>query len=158
MPIATLDDARKVMARKKAIGGLYIKSYKQPARSARQQLVRAGREAGIMVDVEGESHFYYNITMLMDGHTNLEHNMPVANYYDDIVQLMSRGHALQHAHAHRHFRRADGRELHVSEHARLGGSEGPQVRAGDHQLLQPAGRDLRRAALRAWHDLDPCRG
>ena len=92
VPIATLDDARKVMARKKAIGGLYVKSYKQPARSARQQLVKAGREAGIMVDVEGESHFYYDITMLMDGHTNLEHNIPVANYYDDIVQLMSRGH------------------------------------------------------------------
>ena len=46
-----------------------------------------------MVDVEGESHFYYNVTMLMDGHTNLEHNIPVANYYDDIVQLMSRAHA-----------------------------------------------------------------
>lgn len=93
VPISSLDDARQVMLRKKAIGGLYIKSYKQPARSQRQQLVKAGREAGIMVDVEGESHFYYNITMLMDGHTNLEHNIPVANYYDDIVQLMSRAHA-----------------------------------------------------------------
>jgi Tol biopolymer transport system component len=93
VPISSIDDARRVMARKKAIGGLYVKSYKQPARSQRQQLVKAGREAGIMVDVEGESHFYYNITMLMDGHTNLEHNIPVANYYDDIVQLMSRAHA-----------------------------------------------------------------
>ncbi len=93
VPISSLDDARRVMARKKAVGGLYVKSYKQPARSQRQQLVRAGHEAGVMVDVEGESHFYYNVTMLMDGHTNLEHNIPVANYYDDIVQLMSRAHA-----------------------------------------------------------------
>ena len=46
-----------------------------------------------MVDVEGESHFYNNITMILDGHTNLEHNLPVANYYDDIVQLLSRAHA-----------------------------------------------------------------
>jgi Tol biopolymer transport system component len=93
VPISNIDDARQVMRRKRAIGGIYVKSYKQPARSQRQQLIKAGREAGIMVDVEGESHFYNNVTMILDGHTNLEHNLPVANYYDDIVQLMSRAHA-----------------------------------------------------------------
>jgi hypothetical protein len=81
------------MARKRALGGLYVKSYKQPARFQRQMLVKAGREAGVMVDVEGESHFYNNVTMILDGHTNLEHNMPVATYYDDIVQLLARAHA-----------------------------------------------------------------
>jgi Tol biopolymer transport system component len=90
IPLRTLDDARKVMARKRAVGGLYVKSYKQPARFQRQMLVKAGREAGVMVDGEGESHFYNNITMILDGHTNLEHNMPVATYYDDVVQLMAR--------------------------------------------------------------------
>ena len=45
-----------------------------------------------MVDAEGESHFYNDITMILDGHTALEHNLPVANYYDDIVQLMAHGH------------------------------------------------------------------
>ena len=34
------------------------------------------------------SQFYNNITMLLDGHTNLEHNLPLANFYDDLVQLM----------------------------------------------------------------------
>jgi hypothetical protein len=80
-----------VMQRKRAIGGIVIKSYKQPTRRQRQQLVKAGREAGIMVDVEGESHYYNNVGMILDGHTGLEHSLPVANYYDDIVQLMAHG-------------------------------------------------------------------
>src|SRR5437762_14375885 len=53
-------------------------------------LIAAGRQAGIMVDVEGESQFYNNITEILDGHANLEHSLPVATYYDDLVQLMSR--------------------------------------------------------------------
>lgn len=88
-PIRTYADAQAVMQRKKALGGIVIKSYKQPARFQRQMLVKAGREAGIMVDAEGEGAFYNDITMLLDGHTNLEHNLPMANYYNDIVQLMS---------------------------------------------------------------------
>jgi Tol biopolymer transport system component len=90
VPIADYEDAQRVMQRKRALGGSVIKSYKQPARAQRQMLVKAGREAGIMVDVEGEGHFYNDITMILDGHTNLEHNLPVAKYYDDVVQLMSR--------------------------------------------------------------------
>lgn len=89
VPIDNYDDARRVMRRKAALGGSVIKSYKQPARRQRQQLVKAGREAGIMVDVEGESHFYNNIGMILDGHMALEHNLPLATYYDDIVQLMA---------------------------------------------------------------------
>jgi Tol biopolymer transport system component len=88
-PIATLTDAENLMARKRAVGGVIIKSYRYPGRAQRQMLVKAGRDAGIMVDVEGESQFYNNITMLLDGHTNLEHNLPLAHYYDDLVQLMA---------------------------------------------------------------------
>jgi Tol biopolymer transport system component len=91
LPIRTLDDARTLMARKVALGGLTVKSYRQPMRSQRQMLIRAGREAGVMLDVEGESHFFNNLTMITDGHFNLQHNMPVATYYDDVVQLMAHG-------------------------------------------------------------------
>ncbi|WP_019530094.1 amidohydrolase family protein [Dasania marina] len=88
-PLHSYADAENVMVRKRALGGRVIKSYKQPSRRARQQLVKAGREAGIMVDAEGESHFYFDISMIIDGHMALEHVIPVANYYDDIVQLMA---------------------------------------------------------------------
>ncbi|WP_420429038.1 amidohydrolase family protein [Kordiimonas sp.] len=93
VPIGSLEDAADTMARKRALGGRIIKSYKQPFRKARQQLVKAGRDAGVMVDAEGESHFYYNISQLLDGHMALEHNIPVATYYDDIIQLMAHGEA-----------------------------------------------------------------
>ncbi len=88
-PISSFADAQVVMARKTALGGTIVKSYKQPMRSQRQQLVRAGREAGIMVDIEGESHFYNNVSMVLDGHVAVEHNFPIANYYDDLVQLFA---------------------------------------------------------------------
>lgn len=89
IPITAYEDAATLMARKSALGGQIVKSYRQPMRSQRQMLVKAGRDAGVMVDVEGESSFYNNITMLTDGNTNLQHNMPIPNYYDDVVQLMA---------------------------------------------------------------------
>ncbi|MFO1400009.1 MAG: hypothetical protein U1F30_02155 [Steroidobacteraceae bacterium] len=89
LPLGAPEDARQFMLRKQALGGIIVKSYRQPMRAQRQQLVEAGRTAGIMVDVEGESHFYNDLTMIIDGHTAIEHNFPVANYYDDVVQLMA---------------------------------------------------------------------
>jgi Tol biopolymer transport system component len=89
VPLRDYDDARKALLRKQALGDMIIKSYKQPGRQQRQMLVKAGRETGIMVDVEGEGHFYNSISMVLDGHSNIEHNLPVAHYYDDVIQLMS---------------------------------------------------------------------
>ncbi|MBV1900169.1 MAG: amidohydrolase family protein, partial [Kordiimonadaceae bacterium] len=89
VPLNTYADAQNTMSRKRALGGRVIKSYKQPSRRSRQQLVKAGREAGVMVDVEGESQFYHNLSSILDGHMALEHNIPVATYYNDIVQLFA---------------------------------------------------------------------
>ena len=88
-PIETVDDARAALARKQALGGSIIKSYRQPARSQRRHLITAARETGIMVDAEGESHLSYAIGMILDGHTNIEHNLPVATYYDDLIRLFA---------------------------------------------------------------------
>ncbi|WP_417451314.1 amidohydrolase family protein [Kordiimonas sp.] len=90
-PIRDLEDAERLMARKRMLGGRIIKSYRQPMRSQRQMLVRAGYEAGVMVDLEGESHFYNNTSAILDGHTALEHNFPVATLYDDVIQLLAAG-------------------------------------------------------------------
>ncbi|MBV7255271.1 PD40 domain-containing protein [Pacificimonas sp. WHA3] len=89
VPIRSYADALGHVERTKAQGGSFIKSYKQPFRRQRQMLIKAGREAGIMIDSEGESAFYVNLTAILDGATNLEHNLPLENYYDDIVQLMA---------------------------------------------------------------------
>ncbi|MBL8265893.1 amidohydrolase family protein [Steroidobacter sp.] len=93
VPVDSYSDAQLAIARKQALGAFIVKSYRYPSRKQRQMLVKAGRAAGVMVDLEGESQFYNNITGIIDGHTNLEHNLPFANFYDDIVQFMARAKA-----------------------------------------------------------------
>jgi imidazolonepropionase-like amidohydrolase len=39
---------------------------------------------------EGGSFFYHNMSMVVDGHTGVEHNIPVAPLYDDVIQLWSK--------------------------------------------------------------------
>ncbi|ACT60201.1 amidohydrolase family protein [Hirschia baltica] len=83
----SLDEARDIMTLRKAMGPSVLKTYKFPSRQKRQWLVKAAREAGYMVDAEGAGQFYTNISMLLDGHTNLEHNLPVDTYYKDLQEL-----------------------------------------------------------------------
>jgi imidazolonepropionase-like amidohydrolase len=50
-------------------------------------VIQAARELGIEVVPEGGSFFYHNTSMILDGHTTIEHNMPMAVLYEDVVQL-----------------------------------------------------------------------
>ncbi len=86
-PINSLEDARSAIRRTKAYGAQSVKSYNQPRREQRQQVMQAARELGINVVPEGGSTFYTNMTMLMDGHTGIEHNIPVAPVYKDVIEL-----------------------------------------------------------------------
>ena len=85
--INNLDDARSSIRRTKAYGAKSVKSYNQPRRNQRQQVMQAARELGINVVPEGGSTFYTNMSMLMDGHTGVEHNIPVAPVYKDVIEL-----------------------------------------------------------------------
>ncbi|WP_299217421.1 amidohydrolase family protein [uncultured Dokdonia sp.] len=87
--INNLDDARSAIRRTKAFGAKSVKSYNQPRREQRQQVMQAARELGINVVPEGGSTFYTNMTMIMDGHTGVEHNIPVAPVYKDVLELWS---------------------------------------------------------------------
>jgi len=91
--IANLDDALFHLRRMKAIGAISVKSYNQPRRDQRQQVIEAARQTGMMVVPEGGSLFEHNMTMVVDGHTGVEHSIPVANAYDDVVQLWSKSHS-----------------------------------------------------------------
>lgn len=88
--VNSLDDARSAIRRTKAFGALSVKSYNQPRRDQRQQVIQAAREEKIFVVPEGGSTFYHNMTMIMDGHTGVEHNIPVAPVYKDIIELWSK--------------------------------------------------------------------
>lgn len=85
--INNLEDARSSIRRTKAFGANSVKSYNQPRRDQRQQVLQAAREMGINVVPEGGSTFYHNLTMVIDGHTGVEHNIPVAPVYKDVLEL-----------------------------------------------------------------------
>ncbi len=85
--IDSLDDARSHLRRMKAVGGESVKSYNQPRRDQRQQILTAAREFEINVYPEGGALFQIDMNMIVDGHTGIEHSLPVASIYDDVVQL-----------------------------------------------------------------------
>jgi len=85
--INTIDDARSALRRTKAFGAFSVKSYNQPRRDQRQMIIQAARELGMEVVPEGGSFFFHNLSMILDGHTTIEHNIPVAPLYQDVIQL-----------------------------------------------------------------------
>ncbi|EDM44659.1 WD40-like repeat/amidohydrolase domain protein [unidentified eubacterium SCB49] len=85
--INDIDDARSSIRRTKAFGAKSVKSYNQPRREQRQQVLQAAREQGINVVPEGGSTFFHNLTMVIDGHTGVEHNIPVAPVYKDVLEI-----------------------------------------------------------------------
>ncbi|MCB9314467.1 MAG: PD40 domain-containing protein [Lewinellaceae bacterium] len=85
--VNSLDDARSAIRRTKAYGAFSVKSYNQPRRNQRQMVIQAARELGIEVVPEGGSFFYHNMTQVVDGHTGVEHNIPVAPLYEDVLRL-----------------------------------------------------------------------
>lgn len=86
-PINSIDDARSALRRTKAYGAFSVKSYNQPRREQNQMIIQAARELGMEVVPEGGSFFYHNTAMILDGHTTIEHNIPVAPVYNDVIQL-----------------------------------------------------------------------
>ena len=87
--VDNLDDAKFHVERLKAAGAFSVKSYNQPRRNQRQQFIQAARELEMMVVPEGGSLLQHNLTMVVDGHTTLEHSISTAKIYDDIKQLWS---------------------------------------------------------------------
>ncbi|MEO9803736.1 MAG: amidohydrolase family protein [Reichenbachiella sp.] len=87
--VNNLEDARSAITRTKAFGAFSVKSYNQPRRDQRQQVIQAAHEQQVEVVPEGGSNFFHNLSMILDGHTGVEHNLPVAPLYNDVVQLWS---------------------------------------------------------------------
>ena len=85
--IETLEDARSHLRRLKAIGAFSVKSYNQPRRDQRQKIIAAARELEMMVVPEGGSLLEHNLTMVVDGHTGVEHSLPVECVYADVAKL-----------------------------------------------------------------------
>jgi len=85
--IETLEDAESHLRRLKAVGAFSVKSYNQPRRDQRQKVIQAARDLNMMVVPEGGSLYQHNMSMVIDGHTGIEHCLPVAEAYGDVFQL-----------------------------------------------------------------------
>ena len=87
-PVQSLDDARTQVRRLARLGAIGVKQYRQPRREQRQWIVQAAREEGMQVVGEGAWKIFHNLTVVMDGHTTLEHAFKTENVYADIRGLM----------------------------------------------------------------------
>ncbi|MFQ5669994.1 MAG: amidohydrolase family protein [Acidobacteriota bacterium] len=87
--IESLEDAKYHIQRLKDVGAISVKSYQQPRRDQRQQIIAAARELKIMVVPEGGAKFQHNMTEIVDGHTGIEHALPIMTGYEDVKQLWS---------------------------------------------------------------------
>ncbi len=85
--VHSVEDALSHIKRLKAFGAFSVKSYNQLSRSKRQQILKAARELEMNVVIEGGSTFQYDMTMIVDGHTGIEHNIPVSPLYNDVLTL-----------------------------------------------------------------------
>lgn len=88
--VNSLDDARSALRRMKAVGAFSVKSYNQPRRDQRQQIIQAARELQLEVVPEGGSTFFHNLTHIQDGHTSLEHNVPQVPLFKDVKALWNK--------------------------------------------------------------------
>lgn len=85
--VSTREDALRHLKRMKQIGAISVKSYQQPRRDQRQWIVEAGRAEDVLVIPEGGGDLFANLSMALDGHTSIEHAMPVAPLHDDVLTL-----------------------------------------------------------------------
>jgi imidazolonepropionase-like amidohydrolase/Tol biopolymer transport system component len=87
--VNSLDDAREHVRRLKAQGAMSIKNYNQPRRAQRQQVTVAAREENMLVVPEGASLYHMDMSLIADGNSSIEHNLPQSMLYDDVLQFWS---------------------------------------------------------------------
>ena len=85
--INNLEDAQEHVRRLRLQGAHSIKNYNQPRREQRQQVVAAAIEQNIAVVAEGGSLFGMDMALIADGNTTLEHNIPQAVLYEDVLSF-----------------------------------------------------------------------
>ena len=88
--VTSLEEARHHLRRMKALGAFSVKSYMQPRREARQWIIKAAREEGMLVVPEGGGDLEMDMTFVLDGHTTVEHALPITPLRKDIVEFFAK--------------------------------------------------------------------
>jgi imidazolonepropionase-like amidohydrolase/Tol biopolymer transport system component len=87
--IDSYQDALNHVRRLRVEGAHSIKNYNQPRRDQRQQVAAAARAENILVVPEGGSLFSMDMSLIQDGNSTIEHNIPQLRLYEDVVSLWS---------------------------------------------------------------------
>jgi len=85
-----LDDARSLVRKRTAMGGILVKQYELLTRLQRQWLGIACREGRINMTNEGGINPILHIAMIKDGSTGIEHNTMLGEVYKDVVMLRAK--------------------------------------------------------------------
>lgn len=81
------EDALAHIRRLKAQGAHSVKNYNQPRRDQRQMVVKAAQAENMLVVPEGGSLYTMDVSLIQDGNSTVEHNIPLHVFYKDLVQL-----------------------------------------------------------------------
>ncbi|MBY0422344.1 MAG: amidohydrolase family protein, partial [Parvularculaceae bacterium] len=87
--INSYEDALEHVRRLKVQGAHAIKNYNQPRREERQQVVKAAIDQNILVVAEGGSLFTMDMSLIADGNSTLEHNIPQHKLYEDVISFFA---------------------------------------------------------------------
>jgi imidazolonepropionase-like amidohydrolase/Tol biopolymer transport system component len=85
--VESLEDAREHVRRLAAQGAIAVKNYNQPRRDQRQQVTHAGRLEGLFVVPEGGALFHMDLSLVADGNSTIEHNVPQNVLYEDVLRF-----------------------------------------------------------------------
>ena len=147
--VDSYDDALAHVRRLRIEGAHSIKNYNQPRRNQRQQVAAAARAENILVVPEGGSLFQMDVTLIQDGNSTVEHNIPQQRFYEDVLSLFSQTQVGYNPTLGRHLWRPRRRSLLVAGRAGLAASLAdpphPAERAGRPGARgDRAGRPIRR--------------
>lgn len=85
--INSYEDALADVRRLKAEGAHSVKNYNQPRREQRQMVVAAAQAEQMEVVPEGGSLYTMDVSLIQDGNSTVEHNIPLEHFYDDLISL-----------------------------------------------------------------------
>jgi len=86
--IRNLQHAKEVLTRyAKYYDTKTLKMYMSGNRQQRQWIIQAARELGLMPTTEGGLDFKLELTHALDGYPGVEHSLPIAPIYEDVVEL-----------------------------------------------------------------------
>ncbi len=83
------DAAMKHVERLKKVGATSVKVYQQSQRDQRQWYVKACNDQQILCVAEGGGDLWQDLSMVADGFHAVEHSLPNAPVYSDVLQFMA---------------------------------------------------------------------